>query len=248
LYTVIIADDEVHLREALISGIGWEGLGFSVIGSASNGEEALELVEELEPDLLLTDIKMPFVTGIELAKRARDIRPALNIAFISGYDDFNFAREGIKYGVISYILRPVSTAEMTRELAEIKAKMDAAKPVASPPKEMLPPSAVSEIVENAMDIIQSEYADKNINLSMVAERLHISVSYFCALFKREKQDTFVNMLNKRRMEKAKELLLETRMSVSEISEKCGYSDIFYFSYCFKKCHKIAPSRMRPRHE
>ena len=75
LYTVIVADDEDELREAVCTMIPWEALGFHLVGSASNGLDALELVEQLEPDLLLTDIRMPFITGIELARQVREIRP-----------------------------------------------------------------------------------------------------------------------------------------------------------------------------
>ncbi|MDR1000637.1 MAG: response regulator [Clostridiales bacterium] len=124
MYSVVVADDEAHLRKSLIHGVRWESIGFKVVGEASNGAEALDLVEKLSPDLLLTDIKMPFFSGIELARRAREIRPVINIAFISGYDDFNFAQQGIEYNIISYILKPVSAVEMTKNLTAIKEKMD----------------------------------------------------------------------------------------------------------------------------
>lgn len=124
MYTVIIADDEYELRESLREVIDWEELGFQVIAEAANGMEALELVEELEPDLLLTDIKMPFVSGIELARRAGRIRPAMHIAFLSGYDDFMYAKEAIRYNIISYMVKPLSSEEMTQELLAIKRKMD----------------------------------------------------------------------------------------------------------------------------
>lgn len=83
IYTVIVADDEDELREAVCTMIPWEALGFHLVGSASNGLDALELVERLEPDLLLTDIRMPFISGIELARQVREIRPAMHIAFLS---------------------------------------------------------------------------------------------------------------------------------------------------------------------
>ena len=81
IYTVVVADDEGELREAVCTMTPWEALGFHLVGSASNGLDALELVERLEPDLLLTDIRMPFISGIELARQVREIRPAMHIAF-----------------------------------------------------------------------------------------------------------------------------------------------------------------------
>lgn len=125
MYTVVIADDEISLRQAMIKRINWQEIGFEVIGEAENGVEALELVERLEPDLLLTDIKMPFISGINLARKVREIRPAMQIAFLSGYDDFSYAQQAIQYNIIKYLLKPISSKELTRELVEIKEKMDA---------------------------------------------------------------------------------------------------------------------------
>lgn len=125
MYTMIIADDEAELRNALVETVDWESIGFTVVGEAENGIEALELVEKLNPDLLLTDIKMPFLSGIDLARSAREISPAMNIAFISGFDDFEYAKQAIQYNIISYILKPVSASELRDEMLAIKDKMDA---------------------------------------------------------------------------------------------------------------------------
>lgn len=89
MYTVVVADDEEEIRRGIIKKVRWEELGFRVVGDAENGVEALELVEKLEPDLLLTDIRMPFMSGIELARQVREIRPTVQIAFLSGFDDFS---------------------------------------------------------------------------------------------------------------------------------------------------------------
>lgn len=125
MYTVVFADDEVELRQAILQRIDWEGLGFSVVADAENGVEALEAVEQHEPDLLITDIRMPLMTGIELARRVREVCPATQIVFLSGYDDFGYAQEAIRYNVISYLLKPISAAELSEELGHIRAKMDA---------------------------------------------------------------------------------------------------------------------------
>lgn len=108
IYTVVVADDEDELREAVCTMIPWEALGFHLVGNASNGLDALELVERLEPDLLLTDIRMPFISGIELARQVREIRPAMHIAFLSGFDDFEYAKQAIQYNIISYMLKPLT--------------------------------------------------------------------------------------------------------------------------------------------
>ncbi len=124
MYTIVIADDEAELRQALIRRIDWEEVGFQVVGEAENGAEALELVEKLEPDLLLTDVRMPFMSGIELARAVREIRPNIQIAFLSGFDDFTYAQQAIQYNIISYLLKPISSKELTEELKKIKKKID----------------------------------------------------------------------------------------------------------------------------
>ena len=124
MYTVVVADDEEEIRKGIVKKVNWENAGFQVVGEASNGVEALELVEKLEPDLLLTDIQMPFLTGIELAREVREIRPLVNIAFLSGFDDFAYARQAIQYNIINYMLKPISSKELELELHKIKSIID----------------------------------------------------------------------------------------------------------------------------
>lgn len=124
MYSVLVVDDEIRQREAVIKSVEWEKAGFKVTGDAENGIEALELLEKLEPDLILTDIKMPLMTGLELARKAREIRPATKFVILSGYDDFEYAQEAFKYNVIRYLLKPISASEMSEEFVKIKAEMD----------------------------------------------------------------------------------------------------------------------------
>ena len=124
MYTLLIAEDERDLREAILRSVDWKSAGFEVVGAAENGAEALEMVEQFEPDLVMTDIKMPILSGLELASRIREIRPATQIVILSGYDSFTYAQTAIKYNVISYILKPVSSSELTQELIRIHGIMD----------------------------------------------------------------------------------------------------------------------------
>lgn len=123
-YTVLVVEDEHDQRCALIEYVDWASAGFEVIGEAENGVEALELLETLEPDLILTDIKMPMISGLELAARVREIRPATQIVILSGYDSFEYAQTAINYNIISYLLKPISPAEMLAELTKIHNRMD----------------------------------------------------------------------------------------------------------------------------
>lgn len=123
-YTVLVVEDEYEQRRALIEMVDWAAAGFEVIGEAENGVEALDIIEGLEPDLILTDIKMPMISGLELAARVRELRPATQIVILSGYDSFEYARTAINYNIISYLLKPISSSEMSEKLFEIHERMD----------------------------------------------------------------------------------------------------------------------------
>lgn len=123
IYTVVVADDEEELLEAVCQMVPWEEIGFRLVGSAGNGLDALELVEQMQPDLLLTDIHMPFISGVNLAKQVRELHPLTQIAFLSGYDDFEYAQKAIEYNIISYLLKPISMQELTSALREMHGKI-----------------------------------------------------------------------------------------------------------------------------
>lgn len=125
MYSVILVDDERSLRESIERLVDWEGQGFHLIGTAENGLDALELIEnEGVPDLVITDIKMPVMNGIEFAKALREDYPSIKIAFLSGYDEFQYAVEGIRLNVVSYLLKPISKNEIEEFLNNLKEVMD----------------------------------------------------------------------------------------------------------------------------
>lgn len=115
-FTIILADDEQQILYGMKNGIDWESLGFSVVGTAQNGKEALELIEEYHPDLLISDIKMPFMDGLELSKTIHENYINTKIILFSGWDDFEYARTAISYGVSQYIMKPIDYNEMQKLL------------------------------------------------------------------------------------------------------------------------------------
>ena len=124
LYRIILVDDEEEVRQSIIKKIDWEDAGFSVVGDAENGQEALEKVEALEPDVILTDIRMPYMDGLSLAERVRQRYPSIKIVIFSGYDEFEYAKQAIKLNVTEYILKPVNVEELTAILKRIKSNLD----------------------------------------------------------------------------------------------------------------------------
>ena len=411
LYTVIVADDEDELREAVCTMIPWQELGFCLVGNASNGLDALQLVEKLEPDLLLTDIRMPFISGIELARQVREVRPATNIAFLSGHDDFEYAKQAIQYNIISYMLKPLTMEGLGAELQNIRRKIDAQyamfrrAPRAEGPDvraAVLMPLVLDDFAESedlahaeayarqcgllrdrndrpfytvmvstlldqesanrtapafvasverlaskylrsvsffasgkvisvllgnasdfdeylhiladelpqmaervlgrrcrigvsrmvrglselhgayreamealrqgdrseggaqfisdlapaarggsllcrrALEAIDQNYMDAGLSLVSISGMLDVSPNHLSACIKKYAGETFINILIRKRMEAARELLVSTPLR--EVSRRCGYTDQHYFSYCFKKYSGESPNALRRRLE
>lgn len=124
LYRIMLVDDEDEVRTSIIKKIDWENAGFEVVGDAENGEDALEKLELLEPDLVLTDIRMPYMDGLTMSERIRQLHPSTKIVIFSGYDDFEYAKQAITLNVIEYILKPVNVEELTAILKRIKKTLD----------------------------------------------------------------------------------------------------------------------------
>lgn len=399
LLSVVVADDEQELLGAVCQLIDWAGIGFKLVGRASNGLDALQLVEELQPDFLLTDIHMPFISGTALAAQVKAVQPLIQVAFLSGYDEFEYAQQGIASEVIAYLLKPISMAQLTQELIEIHRKIEkkqadfsAARQDASNhqavaaamlldcyfytgreenlkalsrmglapesirsvtvaalscadadaqacqtalgaaekflsrqypcrgfcsagrivllltsengflqlhaaidelrralkrlldldvsagiSKEHAPDSDFHEAYKEAMEalktaetesgfcaadgqsgidqlcgrvlqIIDKEYMDETLTLQSVSDRLHVSASYLGPNIKKNAGDTFINLLIRKRMAVALNLLQSSDSRIAEIARRCGYSDQSYFGYCFKKFYGVSPAKMRQERE
>ena len=124
LYRVLLVDDEEDIRVGISRKMDWASLGFTLVGEAENGRDALELAETLEPDLVLTDIKMPFMDGLELCRILTERLPASKFVIFSGFDDFEYAKQAVRLNVSEYILKPINAAELTAVLQKLKTQLD----------------------------------------------------------------------------------------------------------------------------
>ena len=124
LYRIILVDDEEEVRKGIIRKIDWNHLGFDVVGDAENGAEALEQIEQLEPEVVMTDIRMPFMDGLTLTVRIRQKYPSMKVLIFSGFDDFEYAQQAIKLNVTEYILKPVNVEELSEILTRVKQNLD----------------------------------------------------------------------------------------------------------------------------
>ena len=124
LYRILLVDDEEEVRRGIIRKMEWESLGFEVAGDAENGEEALEKVEQLQPDVVITDIRMPYMDGLTLTRRIRQKYPSMRVLIFSGFDDFEYAQQAIKLNVTEYILKPVNVEELSEILTRVRENLD----------------------------------------------------------------------------------------------------------------------------
>lgn len=123
-YKILLVDDESEIRDGMIQKLDWHALGYDVAAAAENGVEALELAEQVQPEVIMTDIRMPFMDGLEFIEKVIEQLPAVKIIVFSGFDDFEYAQKAINLGVEEYILKPVSAKQLEESLVKLKTKMD----------------------------------------------------------------------------------------------------------------------------
>jgi two-component system, response regulator YesN len=124
MYTLLLVDDEANVREGVVQEIDWEHCGFEVVGIAENGKEAYELTERLRPDVIVTDIMMPYLDGIGLSRLVRENYPRTKIILLTGFDEFEYAQQAVKLQIKEYVLKPFSSQELIDALFKVKSLLD----------------------------------------------------------------------------------------------------------------------------
>lgn len=231
---IIIAEDERRACRGLKSLLTSISPEAEVVGEAYDGRQAFEMIRQQKPDVVFTDIRMPYMDGISLIKAVRDNRIPVKFVIISAYEEFEYARQAITLGVVDYLVKPVTREEVSQvwhRLLEDSPSENEGKPADDSLKAMYPEA--HPLISRALDIIQSSYATK-ISQKELSEMLGISAEYFCFLFKRDTKENFSRFLRRYRIEKAKQLLDEGEVPREEIPYSVGFSDPKYFYKCFKE--------------
>lgn len=244
MHTMVIADDELIVRKSLRKNIKWAKYGFKVVADAQNGQEALSAVKTYKPDLLITDIKMPDLTGIEVLIRAKKLHPQLQVVMLSAFDSFEYAQDALMYGAEAYLLKPVELSRLDSVMNKVNDNFQhlERKTLFSRKKEK-DTAESSDIVESARQYIHAHY-DEKITLEQVAVSCHTSASYLSTTFKTKTGSSFVDYLVSVRMKKARELLEFSSYRIIDIAQKVGYEDYTYFCRVFKKENGKTPLEYR----
>lgn len=237
MYRVMLIDDEMSARKLLKESIDWQSLDMEVVGEAASGIEAINIIDDLRPDIVFVDISMPFMNGIEFTKVATERYKDLIIIILTGYDDFEYARQCVSLPVVEYMLKPIVRKEVTDVLLKIKDNLDEQKKSQTQEGQLeIPPSAIEQIVQ----YLQSNYTNSNINLTGVAQNFGFNPSYLSRKFKQETGKSFVEFLIKCRMERAIELAAQGKKMFCTAND-VGIPDPNYFGRCFKKYTGISYS-------
>ena len=237
---VLIVEDEEMIRKGIVLTVDWAALDCVVVGEAANGLEGLEAARRLEPSLIITDLKMPQMDGIEMLRTLRAEGCNAYVIILTAYDNFSYAQSALRLGAVDYLLKPFHDGDLENAVNRLRARMDSetVDPVTlgTPRK-----GDKSKYVLEAMAYISKHYNEPDISVGTVAQSLNISEGYLSHTFKKETDYTLLNYLTRYRIHKAMELLKDCRVKVYEVAEQVGYRDIAYFSATFKKYTGISPS-------
>ncbi len=263
MYKFLAIDDEEIVRRGFRNKIDWTAAGYEFLPPCKNGREAIAKIPVDRPDVVMTDICMPLVDGLEVASFIAKEYPEIAVIILSGYGEFEYARAALRCKVVEYLLKPITSSELLAVITKVKTRLDekaknqyqrentdkekAAHSTLN--KQPLPLSnntrnmGKTKLVE-FQNYIQNNFAQKKLNLQEISRDLFISPSYLARILKQYSGKSFVEALTEYRIEMAKQMLADPEIKTCVVAEKVGFSDPHYFSTIFKKSTGKTPTEYR----
>ncbi|WP_010267898.1 response regulator transcription factor [Paenibacillus senegalensis] len=255
---VVLVDDELPLRQELRL-FPWREHGFELAGEAENGEMALQLCRKIKPQIVITDITMPVMNGLDLLRTLKDEQLNVKVILLTCHSDFEFAREALRFGAVEYLLKvTMESEELVNALnhartAYLRERMlEANKQAANLKADSLYgdkdkhsdiPAAVRKEIADAIDYIR-ENLQHSLSLNVVAEQVNLSPHYFSRLFREETGISYQSYITTKRMEKAAYLLRTTSLRVYEVAYEVGIPSYRYFASMFREYAGIPPTEYK----
>lgn len=230
---ILLVEDERMIRAGLKKLIEDVIGGYTVSGEADSGGEALRIFDHVDPDIVITDIRMPGMRGLEMIRQLRALHRDLPVIVISGYAEFEYAREAIRYGVTSYLLKPVDRVELMQALAGIEA----------PAPDSEGSGDENQLIKKVKQIIR-ERPGEDLSLKAVSDEVGLNPQYLSALFKKKTGENFSRYITEQRMKYAKKLLKDSNLKIYEIARATGYQSNKHFSNTFHEITGMTPSEYR----
>ena len=261
MYRIVIVEDSKLLRMGMIHTLNWQSLDCTVVGSAGDGLEGLEVICNTKPDIVMTDIRMPGLSGLEMIEAARQRGCSPAVIIVSGYDDFSYAQQAVKLGVVEYLVKPMEDEDTYRAIRGACARVDELRKYQHLRDRLqsVEDSKIkvfntyldsndgikSEYTQQAIRYIEAHYAD-DINVRSIASALSISESHLSKVFKDTVHSTIGEYLTNYRINRACMLLKDPQIIIYEVAVRCGYNDQRYFSVIFKRIMGMTPNEFRAR--
>ena len=248
---LLVAEDEMIERKVLCRTLQKYLGDLILLCEARNGREAWEIFQRESPQVAVLDIEMPGMTGLEVARKIRESGRPCGILFLTGYDKFAYARQAISVRALDYLLKPYNEQELVFAVEDAIRQM-AVQPLPRPsPTPADLPLYREEDEDARMALIRAEmYAfveahyQEDISMQDAAAALRYSDAYFCKLFKQCFKVNFSAYLNRFRVDRARQLIQDPRLSLKEVSTACGYTDSNYFTRVFKRLTGQTPTEYR----
>ena len=249
---LMIVDDEPKIRKGLLKLLGARE-GWQVSGVFEDAHSALTSLYDQEADVIVTDIKMPEVSGLELIRQIRERNQEIRIVILSGHSNFAYAQKAIELGVTRYLLKPTNPRELIAVLEGIEKELEPAREEGEQEGQIQGDTAADNLadgdsvgnllVQKAIRYVEVHYGGR-ITLKDMSEELHLSPNYLCELFKRHTGKNLMEYVTEYRMIKARTYLNHVEYKVSDVAEMVGYKEAKYFSSAFKKTYGITPLEYR----
>ena len=248
---VLVAEDELIERKVLCKTLQRYLGDLIFLYEAKNGREAVEIFEREAPQVAILDIEMPGLTGLEVARRIRETDKRCGILFLTGFDKFSYAKQAISVRALDYLLKPYNEQELVFAVEDAIRQVTTRQLPHRPAEEAAAPAPQEEDADIRTSLIRAQvqafieaHYREDISMQDAAAALRYSDAYFCKLFKQCFKVNFSAYLNEYRVEKARQLIADPRISLKDISTACGYSDSNYFTRVFKRLTGQTPSEYR----
>lgn len=252
MYKVLIVEDEDIMRKGLMFMPRWQEVDCIVVGEAVNGQDGLEKIQKYQPDIVIADINMPVMDGLEMLERSIH-KYGYDAIIVSSYEEFEYARKGISLGVTEYLLKPIDYAKLYEAIRKIQAKRNADTSIQNAIRQIdvekkklglldsEKKKTGNRYVDLMLETIHERYPER-LALADISEACGMSCTYLNVKFKNETGYTFNDYLNRYRIQKAVDLLRKNQYKVYEIADRVGFSDYKYFIKVFKKYIGCSPAR------